>query len=81
MTVKIKSSEIYLDKLNEIESATLLAVNSRPLKKNEITDEETDDSLLSLLSKTEGLKTCKGNPKRLIRFAKNLKKENFNDIE
>ena len=46
MTVKIQSKEIYLDKLSDIESATLVAISSRPLKKEEVSSFNTKESLL-----------------------------------
>lgn len=77
MTVAIQSTEIYLDKLSDMESATLVAINSRPLKKEEVTTFNTKESLLSLLAKSEGLSACKGNPGRLMRMAENLENETF----
>ena len=45
-TVQDKTTEIYLDKLNDIESATLLLSNTIPLKKSDITQEQDHESLL-----------------------------------
>ena len=79
MTVPIRTKEIYLKELNDIESATFVynAVNNRQLTKSEITKEETDEALLTILAKQAGVKECKGNPSRLLKFAEYLKNESF----
>ena len=83
MTVPIRTKEIYLKELNDIESATFVynAVNNRQLTKSEITKEETDEALLTILAKQAGVKECKGNPSRLLKFAEYLKNESFQNVQ
>ena len=76
-TVQDKTTEIYLDKLNDIESATLLLSNTIPLKKSDITQEQDHESLLQLVAKSDAIKACKGNPVRLIKMADELQNESF----
>ena len=79
-TEETKTTEIYLDKLSDLESATLLVSNTLPLKKSDITQEETDESLLQLLANSAAIKACKGNPARLVKMAEDLYNESFQDI-
>ena len=59
----------------------MITVNTRPLSRNEITDEESSESLVYILSKSEGVRECKGSPRRLKMFAKDLNEGNFKAVQ
>ena len=59
----------------------MLVVTTRPINKTELTNEQTDVDIITLLQDFEGLKKCNGNPKRIMALAEDLKDKQIRDIQ